>query len=150
MGLLLPSYAEPPAAHASAHTTLVQAVLERHAAEFTTCGFDIAGNCLDSWFAGREADLPTTGCLRDDHALPVHNDAVFCTDVMAHVPAVLRNLRLAATRAFFLGFALFPDSFGPKILGASLHLGIISGAVVRNQEESPMWLYLLCRTQAAG
>jgi hypothetical protein len=84
-----------------------------------------------------------------------------------HVSAVLRNLRLAATRAVFLGIALFPDSFGPRVIGAPLHLtvqhvdwwrehiaaaglGIISGAVLRNQEEAPMWLYLHCRPQIAS
>jgi SAM-dependent methyltransferase len=150
----------------------MQAVLERHAGDFTIRGFDIAGNCLDPWFAGRETELLTTGCLWDDHALPAPNDAVVCTDVMehiptAHVPAVLRNLRLAATRAVFLGIALFPDSFGPKVLGAPLHLTvqpvdwwreqitaagleIISGAVLRNQEEAPMWLYLLCQPASSA
>jgi hypothetical protein len=79
-----------------------------------------------------------------------------------HVPAVLRNLRAAATRCVFFGIALFPDAFGPKVLGAPLHLTVqpvdwwraqvaaagletISGAVQKTPDETPMWLYLLCR-----
>lgn len=145
-------------------------ILEQHADEFTIRGFDIAGNCLDPWFAGREADLLTTGCLWNEGALPAPNDGVVCTDVMEHiptdrVPAVLRNLRAAATRCVFFGIALFPDSFGPKVLGAPLHLtvkpvdwwqrqmieaglDILSGAVQRHPDGTPMWLYLLCRPAA--
>ncbi len=148
----------------------MQHILERHGHEFTIRGFDIAGNCLDPWFAGREAELLTTGCLWDDRALPAPNDAVVCTDVMEHiptehVPAVLRNLRVAADHAVFLGIALFPDSFGPRVLGAPLHLTVkpvewwrgqvaaagletLSGAVQKNPDGTPMWLYLLCRPAA--
>ncbi|MBK8478953.1 MAG: class I SAM-dependent methyltransferase [Opitutaceae bacterium] len=98
----------------------MQRILEQHASEFTIRGFDIAKNCLDPWFAGREDELLTTGCLWEAGALPGPNDAVVCTDVMEHiptekVPAVLANLRTAATKAVFLGIALFPDSFGPRV-----------------------------------
>lgn len=142
-------------------------ILEAHAGEFTIRGFDIARNCLDPWFAGREPDLLTTGCLWAEGSLPAPNDAVVCTDVMEHiptpqVPAVLRNLRTAATRGVFLGIALFPDSFGPKVIGAPLHLTVkpvdwwreqvhtaglveLSGAVQRQRDGGPRWLYLLCR-----
>ncbi len=145
-------------------------ILEQHGADFTIRGFDIAGNCLDPWFAGREAELLTTGCLWDPSALPSPNDAVVCTDVMEHipterVPAVLRNLRGAATKCVFLGIALFPDSFGPRVLGAPLHLTVkpvdwwreqiaaaglemISGAVQCASDKKPMWLYLLGRPAA--
>jgi hypothetical protein len=142
-------------------------ILERHGADFSIRGFDIAGNCLDPWFAGCEAGLLTTGCLWDEGALPAPNDAVICTDVMEHiptdrVPAVLRNLRAAATRCVFFGIALFPDAFGPKVLGTPLHLTVkpvewwreqiasaglelLEGAVQHNTAKTPMWLYLLCR-----
>ena len=145
----------------------MQRILEQHGAEFTIRGFDIAGNCLDPWFAGREAELLTTGCLWDEDSLPAPNDAVVCTDVMEHiptdkVPAVLRNLCAASTKCVFLGIALFPDAFGPKVLGAPLHLTVkpvewwreqadaaglemLSGAVQRTPDQTPMWLYLLCR-----
>jgi SAM-dependent methyltransferase len=144
-------------------------ILEQHGDEFTIRGFDIAGNCLDPWFAGREAGLLTTGCLWDEAGLPGPNDAVVCTDVLEHIPTervpdVLRNLRAAATRAVFLGIALFPDGFGPKVLGTPLHLTVkpvewwlettagaglemINGAVLRHRDQTPMWLYLLCRPQ---
>lgn len=147
-------------------------ILEAHAHEFSIRGFDIADNCLDPWFAGRETELLTTGCLWTAGSLPAPNDAVVCTDVMEHiptehVPAVLRNLRGAATRCVFLGIALFPDVFGPRVLGAPLHLTVkpvdwwreqaaaagletLSGAVQRTPDGTPMWLYLLCRTAASN
>lgn len=145
-------------------------IIEQHGHEFSIRGFDIADNCLDPWFAGSEQDILSTGCLWDEGSLPAPNDAVVCTDVMEHiptehVPAVLRNLRGAATQCVFLGIALFPDAFGPKVLGAPLHLTVkpvewwreqavdaglemISGAVQRTPDGTPMWLYLLCRPAA--
>ncbi len=142
-------------------------ILEQHGDEFTIRGFDIAGNCLDPWFAGREAALLTNGCLWDEGVLPAPNDGVVCTDVLEHipterVPTVLRNLRAAATRCVFLGIALFPDSFGPKVLGAPLHLTVkpvdwwreqiasaglkvLTGIVQHQAGKSPMWLYALCQ-----
>jgi len=145
-------------------------ILEQHASEFSIHGFDIATNCLDPWFAGREAELLTTGCLWDPVGLPRPNDAVVCTDVLEHIPtdrvsAVLANLRSAATRAVFLGIALFPDGFGPAVLGAPLHLTVqpvewwreqaaaaglrtLSAVVQNHPSGSPMWLYLLCRPGA--
>ncbi len=146
----------------------MQRIMERHAGEFTIRGFDIAANCLDPWFADKMTPgFLTLGCMWDEGALPAPNDAVVCTDVMEHiptehVPAVLRNLRVAATRCVFFGIALFPDAFGPKVLGAPLHLTVqpvdwwraqvaaagletISGAVQKTPDETPMWLYLLCR-----
>ncbi len=147
-------------------------ILEQYSAEFTIRGFDIATNCLDPWFAGREAELLTTGCLWDPAALPRPNDAVVCTDVMEHiptdkVPAVLTNLRAAATHAVFLGIALFPDYFGPKFLGKPLHLSIkppewwreqaekagmtpVSLVVQKDSKGAPAWLYLLARPAASS
>ncbi|HLP09690.1 MAG TPA: class I SAM-dependent methyltransferase [Opitutaceae bacterium] len=142
-------------------------ILEKHAGEFAIRGFDIAANCLDPWFTAREAELLTTGCLWDPAGLPRPNDAVVCTDVLEHiptdkVPAVLANLRAAATKAVFLGIALFPDGFGPKVLGRPLHLTVqttdwwraqtadaglapISGVVQKHQSGQPMWFFLLAR-----
>ncbi len=121
----------------------MRAILERHSADFTVRGFDIAGNCLDPWFDGRQAELLTLGCLWEENALPGPNDAVVCTDVLEHiptdlVPAVLANLRAAAAKVVFLGIALFPDSFGPKVIGAPLHLTV----------KPPAWW--LEKAQAAG
>ncbi len=143
----------------------MQRILEKHASEFTIRGFDIAKNCLDPWFAGREEELLTTGCLWEAGALPTPNDAVVCTDVLEHiptaqVPAVLENLTHAATKAVFLGIALFPDGFGPKVLGAPLHLTVqpvawwrqqvagaglktLSAAVEKHADGTPLWLFLL-------
>lgn len=146
-------------------------LLEENAAEFSVRGFDIAGNCLDPWFGDRAAGLLTLGCLWDPAALPRPNDAVVCTDVLEHiptehVPAVLANLRAAATRAVFLGIALFPDGFGPEVIGAPLHLTVrpvdwwrdairaaglqsVSVAVQKNEAGEPRWLYVLARPAAA-
>lgn len=142
-------------------------ILEQHANEYSIRGFDIARNCLDPWFAGREAELLTTGCLWDPAGLPGPNDVVVCTDVMEHipteqVPAVLSNLRRAAMKLVFLGIALFPDGFGPKVLGRPLHLTVqspawwlqqaaaaglveLSAVTQNNPDGTPMWLYLLAR-----
>ena len=140
-------------------------ILEQHAAEFTIRGFDIAKNCLDPWFAGRETELLTLGSLWEPGALPAPNDAVVCTDVMEHiptekVPAVLANLAGAATKVVFLGIALFPDGFGPAVLGTPLHLTVqpvdwwrqqvsavgihtISAVVEKSETGTPLWLFLL-------
>lgn len=152
-------------------------MLEQHGQEFSIRGFDIAANCLDPWFADRMTPgFLTLGCLWEPAALPAPNDAVVCTDVMEHIPTarvpeVLANLRAAATRCVFLGIALFPDAFGPKVLGTPLHLTVqpvewwreqvdraglevLAGAVQRQPDGTPMWLYLLCRpkppTEAPG
>lgn len=142
-------------------------ILERHSAAFTIRGFDIADNCLDPWFATHAPGILTTGCLWEPGSLPSPNDAVVCTDVMEHipteqVPAVLRNLRSAATKVVFFGIALFPDAFGPKVIGAPLHLTVqppdwwhqqiaaagmtvISSAVLKNSAQEPMWLYVFAK-----
>jgi SAM-dependent methyltransferase len=146
-------------------------ILEKHP-EFSIRGFDIAGNCLDPWFAGRVASLLTTGCLWDEAGLPSPNDAVVCTDVMEHIPTdrvpdVLLNLRKAATKIVFLGIALFTDGFGPKVIGKPLHLTVkpkewwmesvravgmevITGAELRQRDGTPMWLHLLCQPSPAN
>lgn len=142
-------------------------ILEQHAHEFSIRGFDIARNCLDPWFADHAPDLLTTGCLWSETGLPRPNDAVVCTDVLehiptAHVPAVLANLRAAATKVVFLGIALFPDGFGPKVLGQPLHLTVqpvdwwrrqmadsglatLSVATQNSPDGTPLWLYALAR-----
>jgi hypothetical protein len=147
-------------------------ILEEHAGTFTIRGFDIADNCLDPWFGDRFRGLLTTGCLWEPGSLPAPNDAVVCTDVMEHiptdkVPAVLRNLCSAATRVVFFGIALFPDAFGPKVIGAPLHLTVespdwwtrqitsagmqvVSAAVLKNSAQEPMWLYVFTRPAKTG
>jgi hypothetical protein len=62
----------------------------------------------------------------------------------------------------FLGIALFPDGFGPKVLGRPLHLTVkpadwwreqaataglapLSSVVAKHENGQPMWLYLLAR-----
>jgi len=132
--------------------------------EFRVHGFDIAANCLNPFFKGREKEFLTTGCLWAPGDMPQGYDAVYCTDVLEHIPtehidAVLNNLRAAAGKAAFLGIALFEDGFGPRLVGAHLHLTVkpvewwlervsaagfqVEGQIVANGKDAkPMWLYL--------
>lgn len=133
--------------------------------EFRVHGFDIAANCLNAFFKGRESEFLSTGCLWHADDVPKGYDAVYCTDVMEHIPpehvdAVLSNLRLASGKSAFLGIALFEDGFGPIIIGAHLHLTVrpvewwleriqnagfkIEGHLATsNQSGKLMWLYVI-------
>lgn len=97
--------------------------------EFSVHGFDIAENCLDQYFAGREMEFLTVGCIWDEKDLPAQRDAVFCADVLEHIPPqhidrTLANLRKAARKAAFLSIALFDDVAGPAYFGEPLHLTV--------------------------
>lgn len=138
--------------------------------EFRVHGFDIAANCLNPFFAGREAEFLSTGCLWVYDDIPKGFDAVYCTDVLEHIPpehvdAVLSNLCRAAGKAAFLGIALFEDHFGPKIIGSHLHLTVqpaewwierieaagfkIEGKTMSaNKAGKPMWLYVAASPNA--
>ena len=148
----------------------IRKILEQHGADFSIRGFDIAANCLDPWFAENKPDILTLGSLWNAEGLPRPNDAVVCIDVLEHiptdqVPAVLANLRAAATQIVFLGIALFPDGFGPKVIGQPLHLTVqpadwwkkqiaeaglleVAATVQNNTAGTPMWLYLMARPTA--
>jgi SAM-dependent methyltransferase len=143
-------------------------LMTHHPKEFRVHGFDIAANCLNPFFAGRESEVLSIGCLWDSEDIPKGFDAVFCTDVLEHIPpervdAVMSNLRRAAGKAAFLGIALFEDGFGPVIIGSHLHLTVqpvewwlervqnagfkVEGqAVTNNKNGKPMWLYLAVST----
>ena len=126
-------------------------------------GFDIADNCLDSWFAS--ADVLTTGCLWSD-ALPEGYELLITTDVFEHIPpehvaASLKNIFDASRFSAFFGIALFPDSFGAKLIGEPLHLSLFTAdewvtrilesgwsqmkyQTVNAKDGTPMWLYVYC------
>lgn len=126
-------------------------------------GFDIADNCLDDWFKG--SDSLTIGCLWSD-PLPEGYELVLCADVMEHIPvdrveACLKSIYDSARVAAFYCIALFPDSFGPALLGEPLHLSLFSAdewitrilesgwtatkhMVITNPAGKPMWLYCYC------
>ena len=146
-------------------------LIKHHPTEFQVHGLDIAANCLNPFFAGRENEFLSTGCLWVYEDIPQGFDAIFCTDVMEHIPpehvdAVLSNLCRAAGKAAFLGIALFEDGFGPAIIGSHLHLTVqpaewwldriqIAGfqvegkTVSADQNGKPMWLYVAASTNAS-
>jgi hypothetical protein len=139
-------------------------LVRNHSNEFRVHGFDIAANCLNPFFTGRENEFLSLGCLWVPGDMPQGYDAVFCTDVLEHIPsehidAVLGNLCAAAGKAAFLGIALFEDGFGPAIIGSHLHLTVkpiewwlervrAAGFAIEGQASAtgkdgkPMWLYL--------
>ncbi len=92
---------------------------------FDAQGFDIAVNALN---AGVTAKF-TQGCLWHAAEVPKDNDAVFCCDVMEHippqhVPATLRNLRLATKRVAFFTICTVLDVWGPRLFKSPLHLTV--------------------------
>ncbi|MBW3539457.1 MAG: tetratricopeptide repeat protein [Planctomycetes bacterium] len=108
---------------------LMRKLLEEHGGEFRVHGMDISGNCLDPFFDSIREQVLTVGCLwkRDD--FPGRFDAVICTDVLEHIPTdrvpeVLANFRGCASKLCYVAIALFPDGFGPKLLGEPLHLTV--------------------------
>lgn len=126
-------------------------------------GFDIADNCLDDWF--KDSDVLTTGCLWSD-PLPEGYELLISTDVFEHIPvehveASLKNIYDSSKYAAFFCIALFPDNFGPLLLGEPLHLSLFpaeewlerihaSGwkdsrnVVIKARDGRPMWLYAYC------
>jgi SAM-dependent methyltransferase len=108
---------------------LMQKLLTECAGEFDVHGFDIAANCLDPFFEGRQDQILTVGCLWDPADFCREYDAIVCTDVLEHVPtervaAVLANFRRCARKVCYLAIALFPDGFGPELIGRPLHLTV--------------------------
>ncbi|MFQ5730969.1 MAG: tetratricopeptide repeat protein [Planctomycetaceae bacterium] len=108
---------------------LMQMLMTEHADEFAVHGFDISENCLDPFFDDVRQDVLTVGCLWNPDDLPGEYDAVLCTDVMEHIPPervpdVLANLRRCTRKFAYVAIALFPDGFGPKLLGEPLHLTV--------------------------
>jgi SAM-dependent methyltransferase len=145
---------------------LMQRLMTEHAGEFDVHGFDISANCLDPFFDGIKEQVLTVGCLWNAADLPGEYDAVLCTDVLEHIPtehipAVLANLRRCTKKFCYIAVALFPDGFGPKLIGEPLHVTVqppswwfaklgaagfrIDGqAVERDANGREMWLHVFC------
>ena len=143
---------------------LMQRLMTEYAREFDVHGFDISANCLDPFFDEIKDDVLTVGCLWNSDDLSGEYDAVLCTDVLEHVPtehvpAVLENLRRCTKKFAYIAVALFPDGFGPKLIGEPLHLTVqppnwwfaklgIAGfriegqAVERDEQGRDMWLHV--------
>ena len=107
---------------------LMRKLIEECGNEFVVHGFDIAENCLDSYFDDKD-DILTVGVLWDSTDFYKTYDAIICTDVLEHIPtekmaSVLSNFYSCTRRFCYLAIALFPDGFGPKLLGESLHLTV--------------------------
>ena len=152
---------------------LMQKLITDYGDEFEVHGFDISANCLDPFFAGLRDDILTVGCLWDknDFTFAEPFDAVICTDVLEHIPTkripqVLQNLRRCARKVCYLAIALFPDGFGPKLLGEPLHLTVKepewwleqfastglemhAQGVERNRAGQDMWLHVFLRPSGA-
>lgn len=146
-------------------------LVRHHGHEFRVHGFDIAANCLNEFFKGREAEFLSLGSLWAPEGLPQGFDAVFCTDVMEHIPpervdAVLENLCRATGKIAFMAIALFDDAFGPAVMNAPLHLSVFPESwwlermaaagfqvdwygTTQNENGEPGYLYLVMRPKAA-
>lgn len=142
---------------------LMQKLMTEFGDEFAVHGFDISANCLDPVFEDVKDDILTVGCLWNADDLPGEFDAVLCTDVLEHihpdkVPAVLENLRKCTRKFAYVAIALFPDGFGPKLIGEPLHLTVeppnwwfaklgvagfrvVSQTVEKNTSGQDMWLH---------
>ena len=107
----------------------MRALIEECGDEFSVHGFDIAENCLDSFFDEMKNDILTVGVLWNGKDFNKEYDAIICSDVLEHIPTekvelVLGNL-YRCTRIFcYVSIALLPDDFGPKIIGQPLHLTV--------------------------
>lgn len=143
----------------------MQRLIVNHGEEFSVHGFDISRNCLDPYFDDIKDEILTVGCLWDSADMPGEYDAVICTDVLEHIPteriaAVLANLRSCTRKLAYLAIALFPDGFGPELIGEPLHLTvkppnwwyaqisvagfrIESHAVEKYETGQDMWLHVM-------
>jgi hypothetical protein len=104
-------------------------LMTEHPDEFEVFGFDISANCLDPFFDSIKDRVLTVGCLWDPDDFCTSYDAIVCTDVMEHIPTryvqqVLENFRRCTRNVCYLAVALFPDRFGPHLLGEPLHLTV--------------------------
>ena len=96
---------------------------------YQVSGFDIADNCLDRDTKEAFGFQFYQGCIWEDLGKVPKHHAVFCTDLMEHLPTdrvhdSLVAMREVCTHGVFLGIALFADGFGPKLLGTPLHLTV--------------------------
>lgn len=95
---------------------------------YRVAGFDIATNCLDNDLVDVGFKL-YQGCVWEDlDKVPKHH-ALFCTDLMEHIPTdkvqdSLIAMRQVCEHGVFFGIAMFSDGFGPKLLGTPLHLTV--------------------------
>jgi len=94
---------------------------------FAVYGFDISRNCLDEeWHDQRDKVLQCGYLWKRDDIKGVF-DAIYCTDVLEHIPAdkiddALSNISSHMRAVGYLQIALFPDLFGQEYLGEPLHL----------------------------
>ena len=106
---------------------LMRALMEECGSEFSVHGFDIAENCLDPFFDKIKNEILTIGVLQNEKDFNKKYDAIICADVLEHIPTekvklVLDNLYRCTKIFCYLSIALFPDDFGPMIIGQPLHL----------------------------
>lgn len=107
----------------------MRALMEECGDEFSVHGFDIAENCLDTFFDKTRNYVLTVGVLWDRKDFDKKYDAIICADVLEHIPTekvelVLDNFYRCTKTFCYLSIALLPDDFGPMIIGQPLHLTI--------------------------
>ena len=88
-------------------------------------GMDIAENSIDS----RMKDIFIQGCLWDEADFDKNYDAIFCIDVLEHIPTkyvgdVLINLAEHTNKLLFLSASMQEDVFGAKLINEPLHLTV--------------------------
>jgi 2-polyprenyl-3-methyl-5-hydroxy-6-metoxy-1,4-benzoquinol methylase len=88
-------------------------------------GMDIAENAIDK----RMKDVFIQGCLWDDNDFAQNYDAIFCIDVLEHIPKehiadTLINLSEHTNKILFISASMKDDVFGAKLLGEPLHLTV--------------------------
>ena len=97
--------------------------LKKKMPELDLYGMDIAKNSIDP----RLNDIFINHCIWDES--PMIYDAVFCTDVLEHLPETkieksIANLRSWAKKLLFFSICLKQDNFGKVLIDEPLHLTV--------------------------
>jgi SAM-dependent methyltransferase len=97
--------------------------LKRKMPQLDVYGMDIAKNSIDP----RLKDVFINQCIWDES--PMVYDAVFCIDVLEHLPEdkvekSIRNLRSWAKKLLLLSICMKTDNFGKALIDEPLHLTV--------------------------
>ena len=100
-------------------------LIKREMPELEVMGMDIASNSIDP----RLKDIFTEGCLWNMTDYPKEVDAIFCSDVLEHIPEekvddVLFNFSNLSRKLIVLSISFDEDLFGQKLINEPLHLTV--------------------------